>query len=285
MGADLAPRYGEELVSQIQVTLLQSGKSLLTQFEASLQSMALDNFAGRVKVLFGARVSEVTDTEVLLQNGDRIAYGVLIWAAGNGTRRIVGKIVHKLTGEPAEDAVSKRRKIPVDEWLRVPGTDGVFAIGDCSRLEAGALPSTAQVAGQQGAYLGRKFALLSGERGRRRRRPAHEGLTFFCFSCLLSRRGLRAREGLIAKADARKLAGPEAPELRDSGGKTVNPFRFLSLGIMAYLGNERAVVQVPATSETNIKVGGRFAYALWASVYAVKQVDVRNRVSWVSRLF
>ncbi|CDF33110.1 unnamed protein product [Chondrus crispus] len=47
---------------------------------------------------------------------------------------------------------------------------------------------------------------------------------------------------------------------------------------MAYLGNERAVVQVPATSETNIKVGGRFAYALWASVYAVKQVDVRNRV-------
>lgn len=154
---DLAPRYGDELVSQIEVTLLQSGKSLLTQFESSLQSMALSNFAGRVSVVFGARVIEVTDSEIVLQNGDRVSYGVLIWAAGNGTRPITGKIMEKLSGEPADEAVAKRRKIPVDEWLRVSGVSGVFALGDCAKIEDGALPSTAQVAGQQGAYLGRTF--------------------------------------------------------------------------------------------------------------------------------
>lgn len=50
----------------------------------------------------------------------------------------------------------------------------------------------------------------------------------------------RAREGLVSKVDHELLDGPEAPVLRESGGKTVNPFRFLSLGVMAYLGNDRA---------------------------------------------
>lgn len=138
------------------MTLLQSGKSLLTQFETSLQALALDNFTGRVEVMFGARVTEVTDSEVILQDGEHIAYGVLIWAAGNGTRPLVGRVLERLTGEPLEEAVANRRKIPVDEWLRVQGAKGVFAIGDCAAIESGSLPATAQVAGQQGAYIGRK---------------------------------------------------------------------------------------------------------------------------------
>lgn len=51
---------------------------------------------------------------------------------------------------------------------------------------------------------------------------------------------------------------------------------------MAYLGNDQAVVQVEATKSKNLTVGGRVAYALWRSVYAVKQVDVRNRVGYTS---
>lgn len=34
---DLKPKYGEEFASMIQVTLLQSGDSLLTQFEKNMQ--------------------------------------------------------------------------------------------------------------------------------------------------------------------------------------------------------------------------------------------------------
>lgn len=154
---DLAPRYGEKLVSEIRVSLLQSGKSLLTQFEASLQTLALDNFAGRVNVVFGARVTEVTEHDVILQSGESIRYGILIWAAGNGTRPIVANIVEKVTGEPAQEARDKRRKIPVDPWLRVKGMDYVFAVGDCASVEGEPLPSTAQVAGQQGAFLGSRL--------------------------------------------------------------------------------------------------------------------------------
>lgn len=44
-----------------------------------------------------------------------------------------------------------------------------------------------------------------------------------------------------------------------------------------------AVVQVQATDNRSINIGGRIAYALWRSVYAVKQVDVRNRVRRFAR--
>lgn len=54
--------------------------------------------------------------------------------------------------------------------------------------------------------------------------------------------------GLLAKAEPGDLAQGEmddagyqkVPVLRDAGGREIHPFRFLSLGIMAYLGNDRA---------------------------------------------
>lgn len=154
---DVAPRYGDDFVSEIRVTLLQSGKTLLNQFESSLQNVALKNFSGRVEVVFGARVTKVTDRLVYLQNGDEIPYGILVWAAGNTTRDIVAHLIEKL---PSSDNGKPLRKLPVDPWLRVKGLPNVFAMGDCAVIEDGALPSTAQVAGQQGAFLGREFCLL-----------------------------------------------------------------------------------------------------------------------------
>eukprot|EP00178_Gracilaria_changii_P021560 TRINITY_DN63_c2_g1_i3.p1 TRINITY_DN63_c2_g1~~TRINITY_DN63_c2_g1_i3.p1 ORF type:complete len:502 (-),score=111.30 TRINITY_DN63_c2_g1_i3:770-2275(-) len=198
---DLAPRYGKELVSCIRVTLLQSGKSLLTQFETSLQQLALKSFSGRVDVKFGARVTEVSNTEVVLQDGSTIRYGLLVWAAGNGTRPIVNSLMGKLEDSGDSGAVERRRKLPVDGWLRVIGLRNVFAMGDCAQMVDGALPSTAQVAAQQGAFLAR----------------------------------------LISKAEANSYENEEdIPVLRDSGGKQMKAFQFLSLGIMAYLGNDRA---------------------------------------------
>lgn len=146
------------------MTLLQSGKSILTQFETSLQNRALENFRGRVEVRLQVRVSEVMKEEVVLQNGERIRYGILVWAAGNGTRPIVTKLLQNIEGTTSDESITKRRKIPVDVWLRVRGAQGVFALGDCAVMEGGGLPATAQVAGQQGAFLGRKCIAFGSNR-------------------------------------------------------------------------------------------------------------------------
>lgn len=61
---------------------------------------------------------------------------------------------------------------------------------------------------------------------------ADEDMSMFC-----SPHGL----GLLTKAEPNSLSDmDQAPILKDSGGKAIRPFNFLSLGIMAYLGNDRA---------------------------------------------
>lgn len=55
------------------------------------------------------------------------------------------------------------------------------------------------------------------------------------------------------------------------------PFEFLSLGIMAYVGNEKALVSAEVL-DTNINIAGSLAFLLWRSVYITKQVSFRNRV-------
>ena len=47
-------------------------------------------------------------------------------------------------------------RLAVDPWLRVVGGDGsVLALGDCACNAEDVLPATAQVAGQQGEWLGK----------------------------------------------------------------------------------------------------------------------------------
>lgn len=159
VATDLASKYGKDFVELIQVTLLQSADSLLTQFEDAMQQQAIDNYKDRrVNVLFRARVTEVTENDVALKDGRRIDYGLLVWAAGNATRPIVGKIIAEIEGGTPEQAVKRRGKLVVDPWLRVIGAKSVLALGDCAIVEHDPLPSTAQVAGQQGAYVGRMLS-------------------------------------------------------------------------------------------------------------------------------
>lgn len=44
-------------------------------------------------------------------------------------------------------------KLCVDSFLRVVGASDLLALGDCSLVLGNRLPGTAQVAGQQGAFL------------------------------------------------------------------------------------------------------------------------------------
>jgi NADH dehydrogenase FAD-containing subunit len=70
---------------------------------------------------------------------------------------------------------------------------------------------------------------------------------------------------------------------------TGKPFEFLSLGIMAYVGNEKALVSAEVL-DGRLDIAGAFAFLLWRSVYITKQVSTRNRVlilfDWLkTRLF
>ena len=146
------------------VTLLQSDKAILNSFSTSLQERALAALRSEgIDVKLGVRVMEVTDSYVAFRDKSdpsnterRLPAGMVLWSAGNSSRPLVRDLVQRF---PPQQPYSVKNpvvaKIAVDPYLRVIGTRDALAIGDCSVMTGRRLPATAQVAGQQGAYVAR----------------------------------------------------------------------------------------------------------------------------------
>ncbi|GAX78639.1 hypothetical protein CEUSTIGMA_g6077.t1 [Chlamydomonas eustigma] len=351
---DLKRKY-PQLMKYVKVTLLQSAQTILTQFKAGLAQKALENLSNTgVQVMTGVRVVEVTQSLVILKDGRKLRYGLCVWSAGNAARPLVQNLTSVIPSQ-AEYQMSPAptsRKLAVDGYLRVIGAEDVIAIGDCSLRVGDPLPSTAQVAGQQGAYLAhllnRGFVLGMGGL---EQPPPFRAVMPNMFQSLL--RGLQAptskatgdlhhdasptnldiitpssSAGLPqqhlqqdgsnsltphhATSTDNTIVGPDSvmsssssnssslvvtvgdvdvgssydqqKQLAAAPGATLEycrrPFDFLSLGIMAYVGDNKALTQLEAGSNgpVNINLYGSFAFLLWRSVYITKQVSLRNRV-------
>jgi NADH:ubiquinone reductase (non-electrogenic) len=76
--------------------------------------------------------------------------------------------------------------------------------------------------------------------------------------------------GQVAEQQGRYLA--RAFRLR-ADGKPVPPFVYKPMGMLAYVGGNRAVADLPG-----IKAGGFITFLFWRSVYLSKLVSVRNRI-------
>jgi NADH dehydrogenase FAD-containing subunit len=111
------------------------------------------------------------------------------------------------------------------------------------------LPQTAQVAAQQGAYLAR-----------------------------LLNRGYDLSESL-PRVEENNLRFQISRFLRRKKGDLyAKPFSFLNLGLLAYIGDEKAVAQMQLGDFSSILfASGTEAFLIWRSVYLVKQVSARTR--------
>eukprot|EP00928_Gymnodinium_smaydae_P008603 TRINITY_DN1312_c0_g1_i3.p1 TRINITY_DN1312_c0_g1~~TRINITY_DN1312_c0_g1_i3.p1 ORF type:complete len:528 (-),score=126.89 TRINITY_DN1312_c0_g1_i3:480-2000(-) len=155
---DLMKRY-PKIQQYFKVTLVEAMPSLLTMFDKSVGQYVQNHLSAQgVDVKLNAMVKEVQESTVAIKTKEGIAsldYGMLVWVAGIGMRPFTKQICESIG---AENGQADRRGIVVDECLRVKGTrlGEVFALGDCA---VSGKPPTAQVAAQQGKYLGRMFRL------------------------------------------------------------------------------------------------------------------------------
>ena len=176
-------------------------------------------------------------------------------------------------------------RIAVDPWLRVIGAPlgSLLALGDaalCCSADGSALPQTAQVAAQQGAYVAR---LLN--RGYDLRGDLKGDLKGDLSRIPLSEEAA-ARQTWGAD-DACELAGPPISRAAASGdlGRRLalrgaieaRSFEFLNLGLLAYLGGGEALSQVQVGESRLLSEAGSTGFLLWRSVYVVKQVSPRTR--------
>ena len=133
--------------SELRVVLIEAGPRILAAFPADLSDYAhryLEKIG--IEVRLNQRVTAVDETSISV--GDElIPCGCVVWGAGTKPSPAASWLGFDLPGG----------KIPVDEFLRVKGVTSVFALGDTASLadrSGDQLPALAQVAKQQGAYMG-----------------------------------------------------------------------------------------------------------------------------------
>jgi NADH:ubiquinone reductase (H+-translocating) len=144
----------------VRVVIVNSGDRILKGIDPSLAHAAQRRLASqRVEVINDVKVTEVRPESVSLSDGSDIPARTIVWAAGINP----GPLVAGLDVEKDE-----RGRILVDEYLRVKGRPGVYAVGDSARMDYDGppVPALAQAAEQQGRVAARNLAAeIRGEGG------------------------------------------------------------------------------------------------------------------------
>lgn len=132
-----------------------------------------------IELITGARVEGVDEGVVSLSTGRHIHTSTLIWTAGTASNPLIASL-----GLPTRGG-----RVVVDEYLRVEGTENVWAAGDCAAVrdgKGGYHPATAQHALREARVLADNLSAVI--LGRRKRR--------FCFSTIGQLAAIGRRTGV-----------------------------------------------------------------------------------------
>ena len=135
---------------EVTVLLLEAGERVLPGMPARLGAYAAARLLGkRVLVRTGVRVEGVGSGWLRLAGGEILPTDTVVWTAG-------------IQGDPALGSwglpIGRGGRVQVDRCLRVPGHPEIYVVGDLAYREDAhgrPLPQVAQVAIQQGRYVGR----------------------------------------------------------------------------------------------------------------------------------
>ncbi|KAG6224830.1 hypothetical protein E4U34_008356 [Claviceps purpurea] len=250
---DISNRFRVTLIEALPNVLPSFSKQLIDYTENTLREEKIDI---KTKTMV-KRVTETTvEAEISRPDGGKerieIPYGLLVWATGNAVRPIVKDLMSRI---PAQK--DSRRGLAVNEYLVVQGARDIWAIGDCA--VAGYAP-TAQVASQEGNFLGRLFNNMA-------RTENHEAR----IQELSSQMNLQAGNSADTAHEIERLE----KQLRKI--KDIKPFKYSHQGSLAYIGSEKAVADV-SWWNGNLATGGSLTYLFWRSAYLSMCFSTRNRV-------
>ena len=295
---DLSHVY-PRLVPMARITVHDVAPKVLSMFDEKLAQYAMKTFArAGVHIKTKSHIEELrrgvpkangstSDEEVADAQGcytlstraeGEEGVGMCVWATGNKMNPFVKRALRKTRRFPARSAVLTGGKPPtelptqdwmmeknprtgaivVDDQLRVQMVSqttttarnpedleqpagkavlkDVYALGDNTSLASGALPATAQVADQQARYLAKTLNSVA-----------------------------TSASASVSSDSADIEKGEKGP-----------PFQFKSTGIMAYVGNSKAILDTPGENAPD--VSGRAAWLIWRGAYMTKSISWRNRI-------
>ncbi|CAK9141786.1 unnamed protein product [Ilex paraguariensis] len=231
---DVRQRY-THVKNYIRVTLIEANE-ILSSFDVGLRQYATKHLTKTC----ARRCERGAPGKIVLSDGSDVPYGLLVWSTGVGPSEFVKAL--NLPKSPGG-------RIGVDEWLRVPSVEDIFALGDCAGFleQTGrpVLPALAQVAEREGKYLVELF-------------------------------------NKIGKQNGGKAFSAKDIPLGD-------PFVYKHLGSMASVGRYKALVDLRQSKDAKgVSLAGFISWFIWRSAYLTRVVSWRNRfyvaVNWATTL-
>ena len=147
------PFYPNLRQDMLRLVLVHSGQTILPELGEELGQYAHRKLAERgVEIHTKAKVSGVSDLEVMLSDGTRITSNTVVWTAGTAPNPLLATLPCKTQGG----------RLPVNEYLELTDWPGVWALGDCAvipdKLTGGYHPPTGQHALREGRTVARNVA-------------------------------------------------------------------------------------------------------------------------------
>ena len=154
-----ARRYPNLSPDDCSVTLIEREPRILPALDEDLATYAQRHLERRgISVRLGNSVTEVRETEIVLQDGEVLPCRTLIWCAGIAPSPLIARL-----GLPTDE----RGYIVCERDLRVRGFDHVWSIGDAAvnrGPDGQPYPATAQHAVREGRHVARNIVrVLAGE--------------------------------------------------------------------------------------------------------------------------
>ncbi|KAI3404832.2 hypothetical protein KGF56_002349 [Candida oxycetoniae] len=239
-------KWVPEVAKDLRVTLVESQPKVLHTFNPKLVEYTNQVFKEtNINLMTNTRITKVDDQHVTAyhkENGksEIVPYGMLIWATGNSVRSFTSLLMSKIDKQK-----TAKRGLLVDDYLKVIGSDNIYALGDCTFTK---YPPTAQVAYQEGQYLAAYFDKLQ-KLASLKYRIEHEQ---------------NPGEFLIHRAK----------KLEENLPKFVYHYQ----GSLAYIGSEKAVADLAWGSWSNVSTGGNMTFLFWRSAYIYMCLSVKNQV-------
>jgi NADH dehydrogenase len=151
--ADAMESYPRARLHGMRWVLVEATDRVLPEIDIELASYALRELRGRgIDIRLQTTLDEVSAASARLSSGETLATRTVVWTAGVAPQPILKELNLPL---------DERGRVPVDEYLRVQGSDSVWAIGDCAAApdpRGGICPPTAQHAVRQGPVAARNIA-------------------------------------------------------------------------------------------------------------------------------
>lgn len=219
---DVHQRYAH-VKDYIHVTLIEANE-ILSSFDDRLRRYATKQLVKSGVRLVRGIVKDVEPKKIILSDGTDVPYGLLVWSTGVGPSSFVQKM---------DFPKSPGGRIGVDQWLRVPTAQDVYAIGDCcgflESTKSSVLPALAQVAERQGKYLAKKLNMIG------------------------------------------KVGGGHANAGKDID--LGDPFVYKHLGSMATVGRYKALVDLRQSKDAKgVSMAGFGSWFIWRSAYLTREI-------------